>query len=178
MSVEMVEERKVWRSCLGHAKMGADPRIWFQSQMEDYFTERGTAPKWSWVRFLFSDPRVVQVLGSIVLITSRASGRRISGTQHENPECVMLAVTVLRAQNLRSCPAVGNQMLSKRAYYAGSELLTLCRSQASSFHQRGRVFLSEFFCAAYRERTGPEAAETPLVQAPVFKQSMRWCLVW
>lgn len=38
--------------------------------------------------------------------------------------------------------------------------------------------LSGVFCAACRERTGPEAAETPLVQAPVFKQSMRWCLVW
>lgn len=107
---------------------------------------RGAAPKWSWVRFLLSDPRVVQVLDSIVLITSRACGRRISGTQHENPECVMLAVAVLRAQNLRSCPAVGNQMLSKGVCYAGSELLTLSRSQASSFHQQGRVILSGFLC--------------------------------
>lgn len=78
----------------------------------------------------------------------------------------MLVVAVLRGQSLRSCTAVGNQMLSKGVYYACSELLIACRSQASSIHQWGSVFFSGAFPAAHRVTMGPEDAETHLVQAP------------
>lgn len=79
----------------------------------------------------------------------------------------MLVVAVLRAQSLRSYTAVGNQMLSEGVYYACSELPIPCRSQASSSHQWRRVFLLRAFPATCRARTGPEDAETPLVQAPL-----------
>ena len=59
MPVEMGGGENSLGEFLRHAETWADPRIWLQSQMAVYYTEKGPVPKWSWGRFLFQDPRVV-----------------------------------------------------------------------------------------------------------------------
>ena len=65
--------------------------------------------------FFPPDPKVVPVLGSLVLVTSRASAGASLGPN-------MLAVAMLRVQSLGNCPAVGTLILG--VWYTGSELLT------------------------------------------------------